>query len=128
MALQKRIIRILNKSNFIAHTDPLFKKSGLLKFHDICLLQLEKFMYSYKTFLLPKRFDNMFLLNNQIHTYNNTRNLLAFHLPLCRTNIRLFSIRFQGPKFCKSLSIELVATVSFTSLKKKPKIVSLFKY
>ena len=103
MLLQKRIIRVINKSNFVAHTDPLIKKSGLLKFHDICLLQLGQFMYSYKNFL-------------------------AFHLPLCRTNIRQFSIRFQGPKFHNSLPIELVGTVSFTSFKKKLKLFLCSKY
>ena len=73
MLLQKRIVSVINKSNFVAHTDALFKKSGLLKFHDICLLQLGQFMHSYKNFLFLKRFDNMFLLNNQIHTYNTRK-------------------------------------------------------
>ena len=43
--LQKRAIRILNKSEFHAHTDPLFKKLNILKFEDIRLLQLGQFMY-----------------------------------------------------------------------------------
>ena len=38
--LQKRIIRIINKSHFNAHTDPIFKDLGILKFNDIHLLQL----------------------------------------------------------------------------------------
>ena len=33
--LQKRIIRIINKSHFNAHTDPIFKDLGILKFNDI---------------------------------------------------------------------------------------------
>ena len=117
MLLQKQIIRFINKSNCVAHTDPLFKKSGLL-------LQLGQFMPN----LLPKRFDNMFPLNNQIHIYNNTGNLLEFHLPLCRTNIRQCSIRFQGPKFYSSLPMELAATVSFTSFKKDLKLFLCSKY
>ena len=44
--LQKRIIRIINKSHFNAHTDPIFKDLGILKFNDIHLLQLGQFMYS----------------------------------------------------------------------------------
>ena len=32
--LQKRVIRIVNKSDYCAHTDPIFKKlNSLLKFH-----------------------------------------------------------------------------------------------
>ena len=45
--LQKRIIRIINKSHFNAHTDPIFKDLGILKFNDIHLPQLDQFMYSY---------------------------------------------------------------------------------
>ena len=30
--LQKRIIRVLNKSYFNAHTEPIFKDLGILKF------------------------------------------------------------------------------------------------
>ena len=48
--LQKRIIRI-NKSHFNAHTDPIFKDLGILKFNDIHLLQLGQFMYSCKNYL-----------------------------------------------------------------------------
>ena len=44
--LQKRIIRIINKSHFDAHTNPIFKDLGILKFNDIHLLQLGQFMYS----------------------------------------------------------------------------------
>ena len=43
--LQKRIIRIINKSHFNAHTDPIFKDLGILKFNDIHLLQLGQLMY-----------------------------------------------------------------------------------
>ena len=34
------IIRIINKSHFNAHTDPIFKELGTLKSNDIHLLQL----------------------------------------------------------------------------------------
>lgn len=109
--LQKRVIRVLDKSKFDAHTDPIFKKLNILKLENICLLQLGLFMYSYKKSLLPNRFKNMFVLNSDIHGYS-TRNLMAFRVPLCRTNIRQFSIRFQGPKFFNSLPLEMTNLVS----------------
>ena len=104
-------------SFFILHS--LFKKSGLL-------LQLGQFMHSYKILYCQKDFTT-FLLNNRICIYN-TRNLQAFHMPLCRTNIRQCSIRFQGPKFYSSLPMELAATVSFTSFKKDLKLFLCSKY
>ena len=68
--LQKRIIRIINKSHFNAHTDPIFKDLGILKFNDIHLLQLGQFMYSCKNSFLPPRFNNNFSQSTQFHSYN----------------------------------------------------------
>ena len=56
--LQKRIIRsrIINKSHFNPHTDPIFKDFGILNFNDIHLLQLGQFVFLQK--FLPPRFNN----------------------------------------------------------------------
>ena len=118
--LQKRVIGILNKSAFDAHTSPIFKKLDLLKLNDICMLQLGQFMFHHKSSLLPERFDNMFFKNDQIHTFN-TRNSSKYHVPSCRTNIRQFSVRFQGPKFLNSLPHDLVDIVSSILFKKSLK-------
>ena len=125
--LQKRAIRILNKSEFHAHTDPLFKKINILKFEDIRLLQLGQFMYCHKNSLLPKSFNSMFVLNNQVHTYD-TRHSKAFHVPLCRTNIKQFCVRFQGPKLFNYLPLELVNSTSLISFKRNLKAFFFFKY
>ena len=66
--LQKRIIRITNKSHLNAHTDPIFKDLGILKFNDIHLLQLGQFMFSRKNSFLPPRFNNNFSQSNQFHS------------------------------------------------------------
>jgi len=57
-----------------------------------------KFMYQYRSGLLPNSFNNMFSVTHQVHSYG-TRSSEFFHLPQCRTNMRKFSISFQGPKF-----------------------------
>ena len=59
--LQKRIVRIVNKRPFDAHTDPLFRDLKILKFVDIYSLHLGKLMYSYNNNLLPPSFSNFFL-------------------------------------------------------------------
>ena len=63
-------------------------------------------MYLYKSGLLPDSFNDMFLLNCDIHSYN-ARSKNSFRLPHCRTNVREFSLRFQGPKIFNSLSSEI---------------------
>ena len=96
--LQKHAIRILNKCKFDAHTDPLFKKCSILKVHDIFLQQMGKFIFSLRNGFLPEKFLDIIQQNNEIHSYN-TRNSTAIRTPLCRTNIRQFATRFQGPNF-----------------------------
>ena len=93
--LQKRVVRILGGCSFDAHTDPIFKELRILKFHHISSLQIGQFMFSYKLGLLPSDFDSFFILNKDVHSYS-TRNANFFHLPLCRTNICQFSVRYQG--------------------------------
>ena len=41
--IQKRAIRLITGSNYIAHTEPLFIQLGLLKVQDIFKLRLLKF-------------------------------------------------------------------------------------
>ena len=64
---------------------------------------------------------------SQIHNYN-TRNAHSFRLPLCRTNTRLFSIYFQGPKFYNSLNSVITGSSSSASFKRKLKEFFLSMY
>jgi hypothetical protein len=79
--LQKKVIRILCNVTFDAHTSPLFKSSNLLKFNDIYPLNLGKFMFSYKSNLLPQSFINFFSITDQVHT-RNLRSVGQFYIPL----------------------------------------------
>ena len=121
------MIRMVNKSYYNAHTEPIFKRLNLLKFLDIHLMHLGQFMFSFKNTILPRKFENIFTINNQIHCYN-TRHANSFRLPLCRTNIRQFSVFFQGRKFFNSLSPEISGSSSLTSFKKKLKAYIIDNY
>ena len=85
--LQKRVIRIINKDAFDAHTDPIFRDLKLQRLDQIYLYQLGKFMYLYRSGSLPEYFHNYFPMTNEVHSYN-TRSAKSYYLPLCRTNIR----------------------------------------
>ena len=62
VVLQKRLIRIVNKSYYNAHSEPIFKKLNLLKFQDIHLMHLGQFMFSFKNAILPRKFENKFAI------------------------------------------------------------------
>ena len=51
--LQKRAIRAITKSDFLAHTDPLFSNLKILKMDDTYLLKLASLMWDYDHNLIP---------------------------------------------------------------------------
>ena len=118
--LQKRLVRIISNQSFDAHTAPLFRELKILRFTDIFLFQLGKFMYLFKLGLLPEIFNGLFFTNNQMHSYNS-RKSNAFHIFPCRTNLRRFATRFQGPKFFNSLPDNIKNAVSISHFKTKLK-------
>ena len=107
-----KVIRIISKSAFDAHTEPIFKQLKILKLSDIYRSQVGNFIFSFKKGLLPYAFSEIFLLTNQIH-HHNTRNSNSFYLFSCKRNIRQFEIRFQGPKLFNSFSTEIQNADSF---------------
>ena len=111
ITLQKRVVRIKSRTAFDAHTELLFKNLRILNLKDIYKLQIRKFRYQCKSGLLQDSFNDMFLVTRQVHSYG-TRSPELFYLPQCTTNIRKFSISFQGPNFYNSLSPEIRNTTS----------------
>ena len=79
---------------------------------DLYFHQIDKFMYLFTRGLLPNYFRDMFTLASQLHSHY-TRNCNYYYIPPGRTNIRNFSIRFQGPTFFNSLSLETVKASFF---------------
>ena len=49
ITLKKQDVRIISRSAFDAHTDPYFKKLGILNLESFYKLQIGKRMYQYKS-------------------------------------------------------------------------------
>ena len=97
--LQKKAVRIITFSDFLAHTSPLFKELNLLKFIDIVDFHTALFMFRYSRGNLPGNFDGYFNLVCNTHPYGTRAvSKTAFSLPLTQMNYGLFNIRFCGPK------------------------------
>ena len=71
--LQKRAIRTINNAKYRIHTDPLFRKSQVLKLSDMYTLQATLFMYDYTNNRLPFSFSHIFPLNREIQESRLTR-------------------------------------------------------
>ena len=120
VTLQTRAVRTISRSAFDAQTEPIFKSLKLLKFENIVSLQVAKIMYLYKNGQLPESFINMFFTGEEIHNYN-TRNKFFFRLLSCSTNVRKFSLRFQGPKIFNTINDEIKNSLNLKEFTSKLK-------
>ena len=126
--LQKKAVRIITFSDFLAHTSPLFKELNLLKFIDIVDFHTALFMFRYSRGNLPGNFDGYFHLVCNTHLYGTrAASKTTFSLPLTRTNYGLFNIRFCGPKVWNTID-ESFKSLSMNCFKKKFKnqIIGLY--
>jgi hypothetical protein len=114
------IIRIINREAFDSHTDPLFKENLILKFENIYLLYLGKFMYLYSSNLLPHSFDNFITPISSVHGYY-TRSSNLLYVPFCRTKLRQFSASYQGPLFFNTLTPDICNASTIYSSQSKLK-------
>ena len=115
--LQKRAIRAITKSNYLAHTQPLFKKLKILNIYDINKLQLASFMFSYSKQLLPNNFDEYFEYNSNINQYN-TRNTNKMYVPFYHYNFSRTTVSFKGPQSWNLLPDDLKESSTIRSGKK----------
>jgi hypothetical protein len=77
---QKRAIRLVTNSQYNAHTDPLFKRCGILKFHDLLEFTRLDFFHSLSHHILPSSFSNIWLRKDTL----NLRNMLDYNIPFAR--------------------------------------------
>ena len=111
--LQKSIVLLISKAHYLANTAPLFSKLKVPDIYSINSFLVATFVYSYHHNLLPSSFCNLFLsiCSNQIH--NCETPLASQYRPhFCRTNIKQFSILYQGPTIWNSLPVTLTSSSS----------------
>jgi hypothetical protein len=95
--LQKKAIRTVSKSNYNAHTEPLFKNLQILKLKDIFTFQLSKIMYSFINISLPDPLMTMFTVNTHIHSHE-TRQLHQPHIQYRKTAFLSKTFIYQAPE------------------------------
>ena len=116
--LQKRAVRAITNSDYRAHTAPLFSKLKILDIFQVNTLEIAKFMFRSHNDLLPPLFLNLFMTNSQIHRYD-TGTASNYRVNFCRTNIKKFTILYQGPKIWNCLPVSITSLSSFRIFKKK---------
>jgi len=101
--LQKRAMRNITRSHFIASSSPLFKKLGMLNVRDMYSLNLFVFMHKHRLGLLPPVFKEYFKLNKDVHDYN-TRNCNDYYVDDYDLTLISKGVRIAGPSNWNELS------------------------
>jgi hypothetical protein len=92
--LQKKIIRLINSSSYLAHTEPIFKKLKLLKTQDNTFLNEIKFYYKFKHNKLPEYFNSFIISTGESHSYY-TRNRQSLLFPSINNEFARKCLRYQ---------------------------------
>lgn len=104
--LQKKIVRIISGSSYLAHTEPLMKEHKILNIDSINVYSRAIFMYNFTRGCLPGIFQNYFDYNRDYHAYN-TRHKNNLHQSSYKLDVRKFAIRSSGTVLWNSLHNEI---------------------
>ena len=85
--LQKKALRIITNSHFIAHSEPLCKRLRVVKVIDIFEIILWKFYYKLMNNMLPPYFDMLKPKMPLVCDYYGIRNP-KIHLPTIRHDLQ----------------------------------------
>ena len=103
--LQKKAIRIVNNSEYLAHTDPIFKSLGILNIYQVFKLNCVLFMYKcLKTKQYPE-FKKKILKSSSIHSYGTRTNDL-FRPPRERLKLCQRSYLYQSVILWNTISTD----------------------
>ena len=109
--LQKKAVRAITNSPYLAHTAPLYKHLNILNVKSLYYMRLAQFMFLFMTNQLPCNFTEMFIVNADIHSYE-TRSSNKFHLPSVKTTFLQRNIYFSGPSLWNLLPNDIVSCSS----------------
>ena len=96
IALQKKVVRIINFSQYTDHTSQLFKDLNVIKLFDVIYYLNCIFMFKFHSYLLPSALSNLFIPISSRHKYKTRlASRSSFCIPLVRTNYAnlIFSLR-----------------------------------
>ena len=114
--MQKKVIRIITNSDFLAHTAPLFDKHNIMNVYRLHVYFVGVFVFKAINGDLPKYLCNMFSRNL---VSRNSINLRTFY---CKKKFSQMSIRYNGPKIWNNFSNNCKCSKSVYIFKKWLKI------
>ena len=119
--LQKKAIRTIACAKYNAHTDPLFRKYGILKCGDLFKRSALIFYYKYKQNTLPLFFLDFIQQNADIHGYE-TRQSESIHHVKTKNSTTNKCIRNYLPTLISNTQKSILDKIHTHSLKRVLKL------
>ena len=126
-SLQKKAIRLITKSDYLAASKPIFIKLQLLTLDDICISQSLQFLASFKLNLLPLACHNLLDIADA-NKRHNTRSDNYFTCSMLRTNTSKQCLRYRGPKLWELLPRDIRNLTNIHAFKRDVKKFLIGKY
>ena len=118
--IQKKAIRIINKTRYNHPTNTLFKKSNILQLEDLVSLYHYELMYKFTHNILPSGIVSHFTQNSEIHPYA-TRQMTHPHINKHSSAIYNRSFLNKSPQMYQSLHSSYKTKPTLASFKRSVK-------
>ena len=123
--LQKKIIRLITFSPYLAHTGPIFLNLQLLPLEKIFFSRVGLVMFKCSNNMLPNVISNLYIKNNETHSHF-TRNSNLLRIPKGTPNFTTISARVWNEIVTKILMDQHVSISKFKTMLKSYLLVSSF--
>ena len=114
--LQKKIIRVITNSHYLAHTYDLFLANNILPFNTLVQYRIGLIMFKCNFELVPNSLKQMFVSNNSIHAHN-TRHRNCIHTFRGNNEFAYRTFTFQSVYLWNIILANVSIDVSFLRFK-----------
>ena len=115
--LQKKIIRVITFSQYLAHTNDLFVQLQILPFKKLVIHRIGLQMFKNNLGYIPKAVESLFITNSDIHKYN-TRNKDKMRSAYGKHEFMYSNFRFVGIHIWNYILDHLGVNVTLPKFKK----------
>ena len=123
--IQKKIVRIITYSPYLAHTDELFKDLNILPIHKLMLQRVSLQMFKYSRNTLPEVISELFITNDTFHSHN-TRNKNKLRSKMSNREYMYKNFSFIGVYIWNDIQDHIPINTSYSKFKSNTK--NYFQY
>ena len=121
ITLQKKIVRAITFSPYLAHTEDLFCRLKIFPFKKLVIHRIGIQMFKYHKGMVPKSVCELFTLKSSIHSYN-TRNKDKIRSAYGKHKFMYRNFRFVSVHVWNYLASNIIINTSLADFKNKSKI------